>query len=98
MKKVYGLMKKVGEWLTDFGADRLLHLLCGLLLAFFTAMLVYHNADGNKVSAVGFSMLVTVIVGFLKEVADQNYEGESDGKDWLFTVIGGVIGAALWLM
>lgn len=98
MKKVYGLVKTTGEWLAKAGADRYLHLLAGLLIAFFVAMLMQCVAGEGRWTCAGFALLVTVAVGFLKEIADQTFEGESDGLDWAFTTIGGVIGCGLWLL
>lgn len=82
MKKVYNVFKSIGEWLAKAGADRYLHLLAGLVIAFFTAMLMQGVAGEGRWTCVGFSMMVTVVVGILKEVADQTYEGESDALDW----------------
>lgn len=98
MKKVYNVFKSIGEWLAKAGADRYLHLLAGLVIAFFTAMLMQGVAGEGRWTCVGFSMMVTVVVGIWKEVADQTYEGESDALDWAFTCIGGVIGCGLWMM
>ena len=99
MKKVYEVMKKVSEWLASFGADRWLHLIAGLIIAFGASMLVRGVAeeDSRWLCAL-LGLTVAAAVGLLKEVADQSYEGESDGVDWLFTVIGGVVGCGLWLI
>lgn len=91
-------MKNFGEWLAKAGADRYLHLLAGLMIAFFVAMLMRGVAHEGRWTCAGFAMLVTVAVGFLKEIADQTFEGESDGLDWAFTAIGGVIGCGLWML
>lgn len=98
MKKVYNVLKSIGEWLAKVGADRYLHLLAGLVIAFFTAMLMQGVAGEGRWTCAGFALMVTVVVGILKEVADQTYEGESDVLDWAFTCIGGVIGCGLWMM
>ena len=78
MKKVYNVFKSIGEWLAKAGADRYLHLLAGLVIAFFTAMLMHGAAGEGRWTCAGFALMVTVVVGILKEVADQTYEGESD--------------------
>lgn len=98
MRKIYSLIKKFNAWLASFGVDGYLHLIAGLLIAFFVALLMMKVGQENVVTCVGFSLMVTVIVGMLKEVADQTFEGESDGVDWLFTCIGGLIGIGLWLL
>lgn len=98
MKKVYNVFKIIGEWLAKVGADKYLHLLAGLVIAFFTAMLMHGAAGEGRWTCAGFALMVTVVVGILKEVADQTYEGESDALDWAFMCIGGVIGCGLWMM
>ena len=98
MKKVYNVFKNFGEWLAKAGVDRYLHLLAGLIIAFFTATLVNGAAGEGRWTSVGLALMVTVAVGILKEVADQTYEGESDALEWAFTCIGGVIGCGLWML
>lgn len=63
-----------------------------------TAMLMQGVAGEGRWTCAGFALMVTVVVGILKEVADQTYEGESNALDWAFTCIGGVIGCGLWMM
>lgn len=98
MKKIFSVMKSFNCWLAKAGADRYLHLLAGLLIAFFSAVIFDKVGGESTWTCVGVAMLITVIIGFLKEVADQTFEGTSDGIDWLFTVIGGILGCALWLV
>jgi hypothetical protein len=98
MRKIYGLVKKINCWLASFGVDRYLHLLAGLIISFFVALFMLKVGHETVDSSLVFGMMITVIVGALKEVFDQAYDASSDGIDWLFTCIGGVIGLVLWLL
>jgi hypothetical protein len=98
MKKIINSIKSFNCWLAKFGADRYLHLIVGLIIAFVTAVAFDKVGGESTWTCVGVAMLITAIVGMLKEVADQTFEGVSDGIDWLFTGIGGLLGCALWLL
>lgn len=99
MKKIVSLVRKFNVWLASFGGDRYLHLVAGLLISFFVALLMLKVGHESVWTCVGFSFMITVIVGFLKEVFDSLMtDGTADGIDWLFTCIGGVIGLGLWLL
>ena len=98
MKKIYEVFHSAGEWLASAGADRYLHLLAGLIIAFATAMVMQRVGGEGRWTCVFFAMMLTAIIGIMKEVADQTFESVSDALDFAFTCIGGVIGAALWLL
>lgn len=91
-------MKVAGEWLASAGADRYLHLLAGLLIAFVVALVMNKIGGEGRWTCVFFAMMVTVIIGIIKEVIDQTFESVSDAVDFAFTCVGGVIGAGLWLL
>jgi hypothetical protein len=98
MKKIYQFFSKISGWLASFGVDRYLHLLAGLFIAFFVAIGMSIIGGESTWTCVFFSMMVTAILGIIKEVLDQNYTDQSDGIDFLFTCIGGIIGCGLWLL
>lgn len=47
MRKIYSLIKKLNAWLASFGVDRYLHLIAGLLIAFFVALLMMKVGAGK---------------------------------------------------
>lgn len=96
MRKAYEMMRKAGQWLASFGADRYLHLLAGLAVCSIVARLMAAH-DEPRLGCVGVAMMVTVAVGMGKEIADQCAGEKGDAVDWLFTCVGGVIGGLLWL-
>ena len=98
MKKIYQFFSKINEWFASFGVDRYLHLLAGLFIAFFVAMGMSIIGGESTITCALFSLMVTAILGIIKEVLDQNYTSQSDGIDFLFTCIGGIVGCGLWLL
>lgn len=78
-------------WLAQWGADRYLHLLVGMFVAYIVGLL----GDGAWLSAALLGLLVTVVVGFVKEVADAFAGNNGDLVDIVFTAIGGVVGFVL---
>lgn len=96
MKKIYDFVEKINGKLASYGADRYLHLIVGMIVSFIAAVILGYNGE-TTYTCVGFGLLIAIAVGFLKEVADQTFEGMSDFKDWLFTIIGGVIGSLMFI-
>lgn len=99
MKKVFRVYDKVAEWLCSFTSDKYVHLLAGLLISFAVAWVFILNTAGatEPVCAV-CGVIAAVFVGFIKEVVDFFRDKPFDGGDVLFTVVGGIIGAVLYMM
>ena len=98
MKKIYNFFQKINTWLASFGADRYLHLVAGILISFFVSMGFQAWQQETLLISTVVGYIITVAIGLGKEVLDQNYTGKSDITDWLFTGIGGLIGAALFAL
>ena len=98
MKKIYQFFSKINGWLASFGVDRYLHLLAGLFISFITCLIFYHTQGESVWTCAGVAMIITAGLGMGKEVLDQNYTSQSDGLDFAFTCLGGVIGCGLWLL
>lgn len=81
----------VAAWLAQWGADRYLHLLVGMFITYIVGLL----GDGAWWSTACLGLLVAVIVGFVKEVADAFAGNKGDLVDIVFTAIGGVVGFVL---
>lgn len=98
MKKIYQFFKKINTWLASFGVDRYLHLLAGLFISFISCIIFHYCAGESMWTCVAVAMIITSGIGMGKEVADQTFESTSDGLDFAFTCLGGIIGCALWLL
>jgi len=98
MKKLLKIWNRAAEWLCGFGSDKWVHFVVGALLAFFAAWIdveVWHREVPNA-AFVGF--LVPFFLAPIKEVIDFMRGGKFDGKDMLFSWIGGVAGALLYAL
>lgn len=91
MKKILNIYTKTAAWLASWGADRYLHLLFGLLIAYVVGLL----ASGAWYSAAALGVLAAVIVGFVKETADGFITGSADLGDLIFTAVGGAVAYGL---
>lgn len=90
MKEKY---EKLVQWLTNWGADRWLHFICGLIVAFVSAVIV-----GKPLwLAVQVGFVVSTVVGFIKECADAYLYDDGDFVDWKFAVWGGITGCLMYL-
>lgn len=99
MKKVFSVYDKVAEWLCSFSSDKYVHLLAGLLVSFTAAWVFILTTTGaTKPVCAVCGVIASVLVGLFKEVADFFRDKPFDGQGWLFTAVGGVIGALMYLM
>lgn len=99
MKKVFEICDKVAEWLCSFGSDKYVHLLFGLLVSFAAAwVFILTTAGVTKPVCAVCGVIASVLIGLFKEVVDFFRDKPFDAKDWLFTVVGGIIGALMFLI
>ena len=99
MKKILSVYDRVAEWLCSFDGDKYVHLLFGLVISFAVSwafMLTTMGATKPVCAVCG--VIAAVFVGFIKEIVDFFRDKPFDGVDVLFTVIGGIIGAVLYMM
>ena len=82
---------KLIEKLGNVAADKWLHLIVGMVLAQLTIALLCAVQD-DIILAYGAGMAVALAAGFIKELKDGSH---ADVQDFLFTLIGGVVGAIL---
>ena len=84
------LIVKLGK----VAADKWLHFIVGLILAQLTiALLLVVQSD--VFVAYGAGMAVALAAGFVKELKDGSH---ADVQDFLFTLVGGMVGALLALL
>ena len=85
---------KIIEKLGNVAADKWLHFIVGLVLAQLTIALLC-AIQNDIILAYGAGMAVALAAGFVKELKDGSH---ADVQDFLFTLIGGVVGAGLALI
>lgn len=99
MKKVLSVYDKVAQWLCSFTSDKYVHLLFGLFVSFAVAwVFILTTAEATKPVCAVCGVISAVLIGLFKEVVDFFRDKPFDAKDWLFTVVGGVFGALMFLM
>lgn len=82
---------KIIEKLGNVAADKWLHFIVGLVLAQLTIALLC-AVQNDIILAYGAGMAVALAAGFVKELKDGSH---ADVQDFLFTLVGGVVGAIL---
>lgn len=82
---------KLIEKLGNVAADKWLHFIVGLVLAQLTIALLC-AVQNDIILAYGAGMAVALAAGFIKELKDGSH---ADVQDFLFTLVGGVVGAIL---
>lgn len=87
-------MKKLIEKLGKVAADKWLHFIVGLVLSQLTIALLC-AVQNDIILAYGAGMAVALAAGFVKELKDGSH---ADVQDFLFTLVGGVVGALLALL
>ena len=85
---------KIIEKLGKVAADKWLHFIVGLVLAQLTIALLC-AVQNDIILAYGAGMAVALAAGFVKELKDGSH---ADVQDFLFTLVGGIIGAGLALI
>lgn len=85
---------KLIEKLANVAADKWLHFIVGMVIAQLTIALLL-TVQSDVFLAYGAGMAVALAAGFIKELKDGSH---ADVQDFLFTLIGGVVGALLALI
>lgn len=83
MGTIIKIYDSVMIWLGGIARDKILHLLAGVLIAAFFALIVPCSA--------GWCSIFAVFAGVAKEVIDQYRYNGWDWADLAYTVIGGLI-------
>lgn len=89
------MVEKIKQWLYGIKADKLLHIIAGMVIAQVAYRLL------SLVVPMWWAMLaafgVAVIAGAVKEAIDVKY-GVPSWKDFIATVIGGVVGLLIMMI
>lgn len=86
-------MKKILEWLYSLKVDKCLHFIAGIIVSQI-AFALLDIGDMPVWWCAFLSVVVTAIVGGVKEAVDVKY-GVPNVKDWAATFYGGLLGALL---
>lgn len=80
--------------------DKILHFLCGVLVAIAVAGIFFKWDTSSETAIVqGFEGFIgAMFAGLGKEACDFFRGSEFDAKDWLATIIGGIVGGLIWLI
>lgn len=99
MKKILKVWDNFADWVCKFSGDKYVHLIVGLIIAFVFAWLLGVTTKGFP--AINYAVCSVIAAGvamLLKEVCDFMRGENFDGKDIVFGLIGGIIGALLYLL
>lgn len=88
-------MKKILSWIYAIKTDKLLHFVCGMIIAQVLCMLLTHACRG-WMPLLGAFLLASLIAAS-KEIVDIKY-GVPSWKDLLASMIGIVVGLAILLI
>ena len=95
MKKMYEYYEKFAEWICSFTADKYVHFIVGLLIAYAAGRECVLLFRLEMASAFAVALTTAAICGIAKEASDKLLGKGLDYKDFLFTSVGGIIGALL---
>lgn len=96
--RVLGGWRKAAGWLASFGADRWMHLVAGLVVAYVAGCADMRIGGGPLWSAGLVGLLAALVAGFFKEIADSFTGSRGDLVDCLFTTTGGAAGFGLLML
>lgn len=80
--------------------DKILHFVCGLLVSIAVAGMFFKWDTASDTAIIqGFEGFIgAMLAGLGKEATDFFRGSEFDAKDWLATIIGGIVGGLIWLI
>ena len=93
LDQVIQFIKKVAAHLWYGNNGHLAHLIVGVLIGGFGAIFLFKNSF-SKSRAFLLGLAIAAIIGLLKELIDPFIDRQRDLGDFVFTVFGGVMGAA----
>lgn len=90
------MMKKIKEWVYGIKADKLLHFICGMVIAQVAYGLLVLCCI--PLMAWFFGLAAAVVAASLKEWWDFGHQGVPSWKDFIATVIGAIVGLLIMLI
>lgn len=96
MNKIFKIWDKFALFVCSFMSDSEAHMLFGSLISLIVTLLVslIFNYEEVIIYCI-FGIMASVLAGLLKEAIDSFRGGKFDGKDLLFTILGGAVGSLI---
>ena len=98
MKKIMEYYDKFANWLCSFTADKYVHLIVGLLLAYIMVHVGVSVIHSELLPAMFVSFIIVAFLGIAKETIDFVLRKGFDGVDMMFTWVGSALGVLLCLL
>ena len=99
MKKILKVWDSFEDWVCKFSGDKYIHNTVGLIIAFVFAWLMEVTTKGlQDINYAVCGVIAAVVAMLLKEVIDLFRGKDFNGKDIVFGLIGGIIGALLYML
>ena len=98
MKKILKVWDNFADWVCKFSGDKYVHLIAGLIIAFVFAWLMAVTTKGFPAINYAVCVIAAGVAMLFKEVIDFFRGEDFDGKDIVFGLIGGIIGALLYML
>lgn len=99
MKKILKVWDNFAGWVCKFSGDKYVHLIVGLIIAFVFARLMAVTTKGfPTINYAACGVIAAGAAMLFKEVIDFFRGEDFDGKDIVFGLIGGIIGALLYML
>lgn len=89
---------KFANWLCSFTADKYVHLIVGLLLAYIMVHVGVSVIHSELLPAMFVSFIIVAFLGIAKETIDFVLRKGFDGVDMMFTWVGSALGVLLCLL
>lgn len=86
-------IKKVARHLWYGNSGHLAHLIIGMLIAALAAHFLFRSSS-SRTRAFLLGLAIATVIGLLKELIDPFIGRQRDLFDFVFTVFGGMVGAA----
>ena len=98
MKKILKVWDNFADWVCKFSGDKYVQLIAGLIIAFVFAWLMAVTTKGFPAINFAVCVIAAGMAMLFKEVIDFFRGEDFDGKDIVFGLIGGIIGALLYML
>ena len=96
IKKIFHFISGVISFFQISYSGHFEHFIMGLLISALISYLIFWKT-GKKMKSFIFGILITTLIGTLKEVMDPYLRGNVDKYDLIYTFLGGVVGSVIIL-